>query len=343
MKPKKLILSGMRPTGQIHIGNWAGALANWIQLQDDPENLCFFMVADWHALTTEYQDTSAVESNIQEMVLDWITAGIDPERAILFRQSWVKEHSELSLILSMITPLSWLERNPTYKEQMKELADKDISTHGFLGYPVLQAADILLYRATHVPVGEDQLPHLELTREIARRFNFMCKKEIFVEPQAILSPTPKVLGIDARKMSKSYHNTIHIAEEEPELKNKIQSMYTDPQKIRAKDLGHPTPCPENPTGCTVFSLHKIFENSAEKTALREKECREGQLGCVACKKDLLDEINALFKPLRRKRSELAHKNGLIQDILREGSLKARKHAMETLGDARKAIHYHELV
>ncbi len=189
--PKRIVLSGMRPTGALHVGNYVGALSNWIQLQNDPETLCFYMVADWHALTTDYQNSSQIEYLIDEMVLDWIAAGIDPKKSVIFRQSWVKEHAELALILSMITPLSWLERNPTYKEQISELKDKELTTHGFLGYPVLQAADILLYHATHVPVGEDQLPHLELTREIARRFNYIYDKPVFVEPQALLTSVPK--------------------------------------------------------------------------------------------------------------------------------------------------------
>ena len=238
---KRVILSGMRPTGKLHLGNWLGALSTWVKLQNDSNTECFFMVADSHALTTDYQDTSIIEANIHEMVLDWLAAGLDPARSVIFRQSWVKEHSELALILSMITPISWLERNPTYKEQIVELKDKEIATQGFLGYPVLQAADILLYGATHVPVGEDQLPHLELSREIARRFNFIYKKQVFTEPQAVLSQSPKVLGLDGRKMSKSYDNCVYISDPEAPLKKKINSMFTDPLKQRAGDKGHPTP------------------------------------------------------------------------------------------------------
>jgi tryptophanyl-tRNA synthetase len=293
------------------------------------------MVADWHALTTDYQKPADIESNVEEMVLDWIAAGIDPERSVIFRQSWVPAHAELALILSMLTPLSWLERNPTYKDQVLELKDKEISTHGFLGYPVLQASDILLYNATHVPVGEDQLPHLELTREIARRFNFLYKKPVLREPQALLSPTPKLLGSDGRKMSKSYGNTVNLSEPEPELRKKIQSMFTDPTRIRATDPGHPRACPENPTGCVVFSLHETFAGSKDKVSKIEADCKAGTLGCSACKKDLLSGLDSVLKPLRDKRAALS--KGSVQDILTAGSRKASETAGRTLEVVREAI------
>ncbi|MBI2119254.1 MAG: tryptophan--tRNA ligase [Elusimicrobia bacterium] len=338
---KKIVLSGMRPTGRLHLGNFAGALSNWIKLQNQTENQCLFMVADWHALTTDYEEPSKIESNIQEMVLDWLAVGLDPKKTIFFRQSWVKEHSELALILSMITPLSWLERNPTYKEQIVELEGKALSTHGFLGYPVLQAADILLYGATHVPVGEDQLPHLELTREIARRFNYLYKKSVFVEPQALLSHAPKVSGTDGRKMSKSYGNIIEIAEEEGLLKKKIQTMFTDPLKIKANDPGHPRACEENPKGCSVFSFHEIYEETKEKNHLREKSCKEGSLGCVQCKNELFQVMNQTLKPLREKRSFFSKEKGEVNQILNEGSNLARSLAGKTLTSVREAIQYHE--
>lgn len=338
---KKIVLSGMRPTGRLHLGNFAGALSNWVKLQNQAENQCLFMVADWHALTTDYEDTSKIESNIEEMVLDWLSVGLDPKKAILFRQSWVKEHSELALILSMITPLSWLERNPTYKEQIVELEGKALSTHGFLGYPVLQAADILLYGATHVPVGEDQLPHLELTREIARRFNYLYKKSVFVEPEALLSLTPKVRGIDGRKMSKSYGNVIEIAEEENVLKKKIQELFTDPLKLKANDPGHPRACAENPKGCSVFALHEIYEESKEKNHLREKACEEGALGCVKCKNELFMEMNEALKPYREKRLFFRKEKGKVNQILKEGSKLAMELAAKTLKSAREAIQYYE--
>ncbi len=332
----RVILSGMRPTGRLHIGNYVGALMNWIRLQNEAEAQCYFMVADWHALTTDYEDPSQVESNIEAMVMDWLSCGLNPEKVVLFRQSWISEHAELALILSMITPLSWLERNPTYKEQINTLKDKAISTHGFLGYPVLQAADILLYGATHVPVGEDQLPHLELTREIARRFNFLYKKSVLTEPQALLSPVPKVLGMDGRKMSKSYGNTVYITEEEKELSNKIRCMFTDPHKVKMGDRGHPNPCPDNPTGCMVFQFHKMYEDS-KNAGSREKTCMEGTLGCSPCKKDLYDEMNAALKIFREKRKTI--KKEQVAQLLKEGSEMAQKRASETLRRVKDALGY----
>lgn len=344
----RTILSGMRPTGKLHLGNFEGALSEWIRLQNEKNTKCFFMVADWHALTTEYEESASIEENIEEMVLDWLSAGLDPEKSVIFRQSYVREHAELSLLLSMITPISWLERNPTYKEQLTELKEKEISTHGFLGYPVLQAADILLYGATHVPVGEDQLPHLELTREIARRFNYLYKKKVFIEPQAILSQSPKLLGIDGKKMSKSYRNTVEVSESENSLKKKINEMFTDPNKIRASDPGHPRPCAENPTGCVVFSLHEIYplesraapqpsrefqrvnEILPRPLAVREKQCKEGSLGCVQCKQELFEELKLKLAPVREKREMLCKKKGVVTKILLEGSKKAERVARKTL-------------
>ena len=341
--PKRVILSGMRPTGKLHLGNYVGALANWVKLQNEPHTQCYFMVADWHALTTDYEDPSSFESNIEEMVLDWLSAGIDPNKSVIFRQSWVQEHAELSLILSMITPISWLERNPTFKEQVVELKDKEISTHGFLGYPVLQAADILLYRATHVPVGEDQLPHLELTREIARRFNFLYKEKgrspkatdpenetTFVEPKAILSHAPKVPGTDARKMSKSYGNCVYLSDSDDALKMKINSMFTDPKKIKAADRGHPRPSPENPSGCVVFALHHVLGEPPSELEAREKSCMGGTLGCVPCKASLLARMSQVLKPMRERRVRAEKDHGLIQKILAEGSLRASRSASLTL-------------
>ncbi len=327
---KRVILSGMRPTGKLHLGNHIGALANWVKLQNESDTQCFFMVADWHALTTDYENPAGIDNNIEEMVLDWLSAGLDPKKSVFFRQSWVQAHSELNLILSMITPLSWLERNPTYKDQVKELEGKDISTHGFLGYPVLQAADILLYRATHVPVGEDQLPHLELTREIARRFNFLYKKSIFVEPQAILSRTPKVPGTDGRKMSKSYDNCVYLSEDEKSLKKKINSMFTDPLKIKATDPGHPLPCTENPTGCVVYALHGVMGEPPVEYGSRETNCKSGALSCMPCKGDLLARMNEFLIPMRERRAHAHADRGLVKKILTEGSIKASSAASETL-------------
>lgn len=342
MTPKKrVILSGMRPTGMLHLGNVMGALLNWVRLQDEPNTECFYMVADWHALTTDYADPGNIESRIEEMVIDWLTAGLDPQKCVIFRQSWVKEHAELSLILSMLTPVSWLERNPTYKQQIEELKEKEITTHGFLGYPVLQAADILLYQGTHVPVGEDQLPHVELSREIVRRFNYIYKKAVLPEPQALLAPSAKVVGLDGRKMSKSYGNAIYLADEEAELKKKIQSMYTDPKKIRANDPGHPNPGPDNPPGCVVYALHKIYEGDEAKIADRGVRCSTGALGCVPCKKDLLDEMNRALAPLRDRRREFAGRKSYIQDVLHEGTKRAQARAAQTMQIVRDTIGFHE--
>ncbi len=338
-QPKRVILSGMRPTGKLHLGNWLGALSNWISLQNDSSTKCFYMIADWHALTTDYQDTAEIESNIEEMVLDWLSAGLDPAKSVIFRQSWVEEHAELYLLLSMITPISWLERNPTFKEQVEELKDKEISTHGFLGYPVLQAADILLYQATHVPVGEDQLPHLELTREIARRFNHIYKGTVLTEPQAILSKSPKVPGTDARKMSKSYGNCVYLSDDETVLKRKINSMFTDPKKIRADDPGHPKPCPENPTGCVVFAMHELFDKNMSAISEREKACSSGKLGCAPCKKDLLSAMTPTLAPISEQRKQHANDRSIVQQILRKGSDQARETASQTLQKVKQAIKF----
>jgi len=300
----------MRPSGRLHIGNYKGALSNWLRLQEQAE--CFFMVADWHALTTDYENPSKLRLNTTDMVLDWLAAGLDPSRCVIFRQSDIPEHAELALALSMITPLGWLERNPTYKEQLKELEGRDVSTHGFLGYPVLQAADILLYQANAVPVGEDQLPHLELSREIARRFNRLYG-EIFPEPQALLTESPKIPGIDARKMSKSYGNTIDLADAPEILAQKVQRMFTDPTKIRATDPGHPE-------GCVVCTFHRYFNPDWEA---RETECREGRVGCVVRKKQLADILTEALAPIREKRQELSKQSGLVESVLKEGGEKAR--------------------
>ena len=314
----------MRPSGKLHLGHLYGALKNWVALQD--EYKCFYMVADWHALTTDYADTSKISDSTREMVIDWLTVGIDPSRSVIFRQSDVAEHAELFLLLSMVTPLGWLFRCPTYKEQLKEIKDKDLHNLGFLGYPVLQAADILLYKADAVPVGEDQLPHLELTREICRRFNNYYG-ELFPEPQAILTKAARVPGIDARKMSKSYGNAITLGEEPDEIKKKVQMMFTDPVKMRANDPGHPE-------GCVVFAFHGIF---TPEFKVIEGECRKGSRGCVACKKQLTETIEASIAPLRDKRNKLSAEKGLVENILAEGGRKAKETASETMREVRKAV------
>ncbi len=316
----------MRPTGKLHLGNYWGALVPWIKLQNDGQHRCFFMVADLHALTTGYEDTKDIQQNIYDMVLDWLAAGIDPEKSTLFVQSRLPEHSELSLLFSMITPLGWLERIPTYKEQLREISGREIATHGFLGYPVLQAADILLYKAQAVPVGEDQLSHLELTQEIARRFNRLFG-EIFPEPKAVLGLAPRVPGLDGRKMSKSYGNAVDLSDTPDVLWPKIQRMYTDPAKLRANDPGHPE-------GCVVFALHKIYNADS---SVREQECRDGRIGCVACKKHLLNLMDPL-KEIQERRAQLAQKPGYVKDVLEEGTRRARAVAQQTLAEVQTALH-----
>ncbi len=321
----KSVLSGMRPTGRLHLGNYWGALVPWLDLQKDPARRCFFMVADLHALTTGYEETKGIKANIEDMVLDWLAAGLDPAKSVLFIQSRVPEHAELALLLSMITPLGWLERIPTYKEQLRELTGREIATHGFLGYPVLQAADILIYKAEGVPVGEDQLSHLELCQEIARRFNRLYGP-VFPEPKAILGRSPKVPGIDGRKMSKSYGNAVEITDTPEVLGQKIQKMFTDPKKLRAADPGHPE-------GCVVFALHKIYNSSVD---VREAECREGRIGCVACKKHLL----SLMEPLnliQERRADLARRPQHVWDVLEEGARAARAVARKTLNEVKTAM------
>lgn len=321
---KKTILSGMRPTGRLHLGNWAGALQGWVGLQD--EFHCFFMIADWHALTTGYEDTSRLRENIRELLLDWLAAGLDPERSVFFVQSTVKEQAELQLLLSMITPLSWLERVPTYKEQLRELTGREIATHGFLGYPVLQAADILAYRADVVPVGEDQLPHLELSREIARRFNHLYAT-VFPEPQGRLTEVPYLPGLDGRKMSKSYGNIIELAVETERLPELVGTMLTDPQRARRKDPGRPEVCP-------VYSYHAAWSDGAEEMAVA---CQQAAIGCVECKRLLASRLSELLGPISSRRRELAARPRDLDEILDEGGIRARSAAAETMEKVRSAM------
>jgi len=315
----------MRPSGRLHLGHLVGALANWAALQDDYE--CFYMVADWHALTTDYENPSEIKNNIKEMVIDWISSGLDPKKSTMFVQSHVLEHAELHLLLSMFIPLSWLERCPTYKQQQQELKDRNLSTYGFLGYPVLQAADILVYKAEAVPVGEDQLPHLELCREIARRFNFLYK-EVFPEPQALLTKVPKLLGTDGRKMSKSYNNSIFLSDPPELIREKVGSMVTDPSRIRTNDPGHPDIC-------TVHGLHTIF--SSPKIDSITADCKSGKIGCVACKAILSKALIEKLKPIQEKRKRLEANPEEIDEILENGRLNAQKITQETLKEVRQAI------
>lgn len=327
MADRKRVVSGMRPTGRLHLGNLHGALDNWVRLQDQYE--CFYFVADWHALTTDYATPEAIRGNTWEMVLDWMSAGLDPERSTLFIQSEVKEHAELFLLLGMITPLPWLERNPTYKEQQVQIDQKDLATYGFLGYPVLQAADIIIYRANGVPVGKDQLPHIELTREIARRFNFMYRSEVFPVPDALLTEVPVLPGLDGRKMSKSYGNCIFITESEENIIDKISKMMTDPQRIRRNDPGDPEVSP-------VFAYHKLYSSPAEVADIADG-CRTARIGCVECKKRLMRNVIAKLAPIREKRHELERNMDDVRAVIEAGNARARKESVYTIEQVRKAI------
>lgn len=391
------VLSGMRPTGQLHLGNYHGALRNWVELQY--QYPCFFFVADWHALTTGYEDTSRLPEHVHEMVIDWLAAGLNPGVATLFIQSQVPEHAELHLLLSMITPLSWLERVPTYKDQQAELAEKDLATYGFLGYPLLQSADILLYRPGFVPVGEDQVAHVEITREIARRFNHLFGREpqfedkaekaivalgsrnarlyrdsrrkfqesgdvvaleraravvqgdaritvadrerllgylegssvsILPEPKVLLTPTPKLPGLDGRKMSKSYGNTLGLREEPDSIVKKLKAMQTDPARIRRTDAGDPDKCP-------VWSLHQVYSDEPTRE-WAAAGCRSAGIGCLECKKPLIDRIVEETSGMRQRAQEFEDNPDLVRGILTEGAEKAREAARETLDDVRRAMH-----
>ncbi len=319
------VLSGTRPTGKLHLGNLLGALENYKKLEGQD---AFFMIADWHALTTEYESHTEIADNIMEVVIDYLASGLDPAKCTIFVQSEVPQHAELSLLLSMITPLGWLERNPTYKDQLRELQGRELHTHGFLGYPVLQAADILLYKAEKVPVGEDQLPHLELAREIVRRFHHLYKKEIFVEPEAILTQTPRVPGLDGRKMSKSYDNCIYIADSADTVRKKVKTMVTDPARKRREDKGHPDVCP-------VFFHHKIYNVPQVETVAHE--CREALRGCVECKTEMADRLNEFLDPIRKRREQWNQNRAEVRAILDRGREKARAVASQTLNEAMKVV------
>ncbi|MBW1739906.1 MAG: tryptophan--tRNA ligase [Deltaproteobacteria bacterium] len=323
---KKRILSGMRPTGPLHLGNLHGALANWKKMQDHYD--CFFFIADWHALTSDYDMTAPIQGYILEIFTDWLSVGLSPDKCTLFIQSHIKEHAELFLLLSMITPLPWLERNPTYKEQIAQLKNKDLSTFGFLGYPVLQAADIIMYKANGVPVGIDQAPHVELTREIARRFNYFYG-DIFPVPETILTETPKILGIDRRKMSKSYDNAIFLSDTPKEVRSKVGQMITDPQRARRNDPG-------NPDVCNVFSFHQLY--SDQKTIQRiDQACREAQIGCVECKQMMAENLIQALEPIRDQRSYYEAHPDTVRAIIEDGNRKAQAVAHNTMEQVRAAI------
>lgn len=322
----KRILSGMRPTGKLHLGHLVGALSNWVKLQEEYQ--CFFMVADWHALMSEYEDTVVLSDSITDNVIDWLAAGIDPQKSTLFIQSEIPEHLELQMVFSCFTPLGWLERCPTYKEQMREIKTRDLNTYGFLGYPVLQAADILIYKADKVPVGEDQLPHLELTREIGRRFNSLYKKELFPDPQALLTEVPRLLGLDGRKMSKSYNNTVNLSDSAETVKKKISSMITDPKRIKLSDKG-------NPESCNVFSYYSTFiPDMKNEVGLW---CRNASRGCTECKKIMGEKLVEKLAPFHRRREEFSKDKQKVADVLTDGKEKAQSIAKTTIREVKKLM------
>lgn len=324
---RKRVLSGMRPTGRLHLGHLFGALDNWKKLQAEYD--CFFFIADWHALTTDYADPSQIKTYTIEVVLDWLASGLDPKQATFFVQSRLPEHAELHLLFSMFTPLAWLERVPTYKEQREQITDKDLGTYGFLGYPLLQAADILIYKAHYVPVGVDQVPHVELTREVARRFNFLYAP-VLVEPEALLTEFPKIPGTDGRKMSKSYDNAIFLSDSPAEVAAKIKPMITDPARKRRSDPGNPELCP-------VYDLHRVFTPKEERDSVIVPGCTTAGIGCLDCKEVLLEHMRPVLGPISGRRAELARDPDTVLAILEEGTARAKKVASETLQEAKAAM------
>ncbi|MBI2061826.1 MAG: tryptophan--tRNA ligase [Nitrospirae bacterium] len=323
---EEVVVSGMRPTGKLHLGHLHGVLTNWVQLQS--KYRCFFFVADWHALTTEFEDTRGLQDSVVEMVIDWLTAGLDPEKSVIFLQSDVKQHAELHLLFSMITPLGWLERNPSYKDLLSQLPDKDLSMYGFLGYPVLQTADVVLYKATKVPVGVDQVAHLELAREIVRRFNHLFKLAL-PEPQPMLTEVPKLLGTDGRKMSKSFNNAIYLSDPPDVVEKKVRSMVTDTRRIRKTDPGHPEEC-------VLFPYHKLHTPAGEVARI-DKDCRSATLGCVEDKGLLIESLKQTLGPFQQKRKIFESDRNRVMGILRDGAARARVVAEQTMQDVRRAV------
>lgn len=320
------VLSGMRPTGHLHLGHLVGALANWVRLQETHD--CFFMVADWHALMSEYEHPASLHDYVISNVTDWLAAGIDPKRSVIFRQSDVPEHLELYAVLSILTPLGWVERVPTYKEQLREVRGRDLATYGFLGYPLLQAADILLYKAQAVPVGEDQVPHLELAREIVRRFKHLYRRDLFPEPQPLLTEAPKLTGTDGRKMSKSYDNTIELRRDEAGLRQQVQRMVTDTQRARMTDPGHPE-------RCFVCQYWKVF--AADRAPQVWEECRTSQRGCVQTKQELGEVLVRVTEPMRRARAGGGMSEARVCQVLAEGAERARAVAQATMREVKEAV------
>ncbi|NWF98499.1 MAG: tryptophan--tRNA ligase [Nitrospirae bacterium] len=323
---KEIVLSGMQSSGRLHLGNLIGALSNWVKLQDKYD--CYYFVADWHSLTTGYADTSFIKDSTKDLLINFLAAGLDPDKCTIFIQSRIIEHAELHLLLSMITPLGWLERVPTYKEKQNELKDKDLNTYGFLGYPLLQTADIIIYRAKYVPVGIDQVPHLEISREIARRFNFLYK-EIFPEPEALLTEFPKVVGVDGRKMSKSYDNAIYLSDDPKTVEHKIKTMVTDPARVKKTDPGNPELSP-------VYQLHKIFSSKEEQEEVAVG-CRTASIGCIDCKKILIKNVFKVMEPIWIRRNKLLNNPELLYSVVEKGNERARKTANETMKLVREAM------
>ena len=320
------VLSGMQSSGKVHLGNLVGALQNWVKLQDKYD--CYYFVADWHALTSGYANTEGLQDSVIDLLVNFLAAGLDPDKCTIFLQSRILEHAELHLLLSMITPLGWLERVPTYKEKQQQLKDRDLATYGFLGYPLLQTADIIIYRAKYVPVGVDQVPHLEISREIARRFNNFYG-EVFPEPDALLTEFPKVPGVDGRKMSKSYNNAIYLSDTPKEVESKIKTMTTDPARIKRSDVGNPELSP-------VFQLHKVFSSKEEQDEIAVG-CRTAGIGCIDCKTVLIRNIFKVLEPIWAKREELIQNPRRLAEIVDKGTEKARKAAQETMGLVRAAM------
>ena len=330
MSNKERVLSGMQSSGRVHLGNLVGALQNWVRLQDTYD--CYYFVADWHALTTGYANPELMRESVNDLVINFLAAGLDPDKCTIFIQSRILEHAELHLLLSMITPLGWLERVPTYKEKQQELRDRDLSTYGFLGYPLLQTADIIIYRAKHVPVGVDQVPHLEISREIARRFNGLYNREIFPEPEALLTAFPKVPGVDGRKMSKSYCNAIYLSDSPKEVEQKIRTMTTDPARIKRTDIGNPELSP-------VFQLHKVFSSKEEQDEVAVG-CRTAGIGCIDCKKVLIKNVFEVLGPIWTRREELTNNPERLRQIIEAGTEKARKVTQETMALVRDVMGLH---
>ena len=324
---KDRVLSGMQPNGRLHLGNFVGALQNWVSLQDTYD--CYYFIADWHALTTSYRNPSSIKDFTVEMIVDWLSAGINPEKCVVFVQSWLPQHAVLHILYSMITPMAWLERNPTYKEKQAEIKDKDIDTYGFLGYPVLQAADILIYKTKYVPVGIDQLPHIEITREIARRFNHLYGQKVFAIPDPLLTEFPKLPGLDGRKMSKSYNNCIYLSDSPEIIQEKTRQMFSNPERARRSDPG-------NPENCNVYAFHKLF-TSEEARAEIEEGCRTAGIGCTDCKAILAKSLLLAMQPFFDQRKYWQSRKSQVIEILKEGTSRASRVADETIAEVKDVM------